>query len=176
MKKIVMLATLFVALIVFSLGRPQAVAAANDCTHFWANADTIEFKPGFWTVGTHTYQYKIIDPSGTFLFPLNQFQVDNNALLLDGQVLLRLVGLRSSQGAVTTINPAQDTAGLVLNIYTDDSDNPLSRKDAEAAAAQTIVQISWDGGPWITLNAGPLKSSCALMNGGFFERSWGRSY
>ncbi len=160
------------ALALSLLSAAPVAAQGNDCATTWVHSHSLELPPGFWSSGSHNYEIAGSESGVPFSF-YREFLVTNAAPLIRGQAYLRFVGVATSQGPVTEINPAQDTVMQITFLY---SDPVLARPQAEASRAATTVQMRWDGGSWISVAPGPLMKLCTFDNPGHFLRSWGPKF
>lgn len=141
-------------------------AKSKDCAQTWTWSHSLEFPPGFWEAGPHNYDFHILSPNGEGNFHI-EFQSAVGTPLYDGQVQLRLSGLRWNQpDVITEINPGQDT---VLQLSFVSSPTRAAAVDEREA---TTFQARWDGGAWVDVAAGPITKECARDNPGRFLRSW----
>jgi hypothetical protein len=169
MKTIRILAILILTCMLVFASYVIVSADDNSCRDLWGFSYSLEFPPGYWSTGWHNYEFELTDPNGTEYTYLD-FQVTEEADLVRGQVYLRFWTLRSAEGLLTEINPLQDTVMQV-------SWGPgLSYTEMKDFRSGTAVEVRWDGGDWISLEAGPLMNWCGYENNGHFLRSWGPKY
>lgn len=140
----------------------------------WTWNHSIEFPRGYWSDGSHWYQFYLYRPDSLWDPPVvtraQQFLVTPMAPLLKDQVQLRGLGLLSSQGVLHEIHPAQDTVMQLSWL----SARP-TRQEAKAWSESLVVMFRWDGGDWVVVPAGPVTSYCT-RNPGLFWRRWGAHY
>jgi hypothetical protein len=145
-------------------------AAENTCDEGWTFSQSLELDPYFWSLGSHVYQFHAVNSAGdTYTAPV-WFDVTDFAELFKSQVYLRFLRLNSENGAVTEIQPAQDTVFQFTWLMGPD------RQVAEAFRDSASTWVSWDDGEWILLKNGPLTKQCAFNNEGHYPRSWGPSF
>jgi len=139
----------------------------------FVHSHTLEFVPGAWSVGTHTYQLRVTYPNSIVLElgPVN-FNVEENAPMYTGQVFLRFFGLTWLEGTTLSIHPDQDTLMQLSWAYED----YLTAKERKAIQEALVVEFMWDGGEYVTVPAGPIMSYCSAFNHGYFTRVWGGSW
>jgi hypothetical protein len=166
------LISIFILLICLSL---VSTAGANDkdCKNKADVTWSLEFKPGYWSVGEHIYEGRILTgPFAGFTWS-NEFTVSETAELYKGQVQMRIGGLitiNDPDNPVFEIHPKQDTVMQVTWATEDES-----REEVLAIAQNSTFEFRWDGGEWVTIEPGPVRSQCALVNPSSFLRSWGMS-
>jgi hypothetical protein len=140
------------------------------CAESWTFSFTLEFAPGYWEVGSHQVEFLESNPWGSAVYS-REFQVTEQAPLHKGQVIIRAFGNpTSADGSISEFNPAQDTAMQIT--YFGGTD----RKVSESFRAAATLQLSWDGGEWVDVPAGPLTKACAFDNPAHFLRTWGKIF
>lgn len=161
---------LFAATIVLSLLPLQGhvAAAGPDCKGHWFWNYTTDLPDHFWAVGPHTYQMRAaIDGVITFTPAPVTFTITPSAPLYEGLVQLRFFAARAlSNGAVISISeihPGQTT------IFQWGDDLVGTKAEAKAFARSETIQVTWDGGPWVEIPRGPLKSFCKFDQIGSFK-------
>lgn len=172
MKKIRYVFVLIASLTLLLLTAFPALAdkACQDVPYDFVHSHTLEFSPGDWSTGTHTYQTRVTLPDGSVVeFDPVTFEVADGSPLITGQVLLRYWGLLSREGPTLSIHPDQDTAMQISWTYELD----MSMADMKTERDGIIVEFRWDGGDYMVVTAGPIRSYCAVLNNGNFMRAWG---
>jgi len=159
------------------VGSGTAAAASPDCQGRWFWQNTLDMPDGFWSEGNHFYRIRgKLDGAVVFTPGFVGFLETTTAPLYEGQAQLRFFAVRVfSDGAISNaflLNPTQDTMFQV------NDDIVASKRDADAFAARETFEASWDGGPWIELDRGPVLSFCAAdpVRMGVWERQWGVGY
>ena len=100
---------ILISSVIFFVAISIAGAQENECADDWVFSYSIEFDPGYWSIGDHNYEISVISGPYAGATWSNEFEVKEQAVLIDGQVQLRVGGLISIDGPQTIINPAQDT-------------------------------------------------------------------
>jgi hypothetical protein len=159
---------LLAVMLAAAIGPAQAAPPA--CLGQYTYQFTLDFVPGDWDAGSHTYVFEYWHPdmgSGSFT---SSFMVEETAPLHRGEVELRFYGLVSIDGVLDppTIHPDQDTV-MQLGWATDEE---LTRQDLVEDRTETTVQFIWDGGEAVEVEAGPITSLCAFDNPGRFLRDY----
>jgi hypothetical protein len=167
MKVIRISASLLIVLVIGFSAINIVGAKDNGCENKYPFNFTLEFEPGYWTPGSHSYEMKITTGPFSPDEYYNEFEATVDVSPIKGQVQLRPLGLTSIDGDITKIHPSQDTVmqatwGAIQQ----------SRKEMVEIRSQTIMQFRWDGGDWVTVYPGPVTSYCASDIGNFM-RSWG---
>lgn len=144
---------------------PQVEAQTHDCDDTWTFSSSLEFAPGYWQPGWHTYEFAWSTFEGSDQRQMT-FLATADAPLVKGQVQLRFWALVTADGPVTEINPAQDTVMQLSYVSMED------RLYAKNLRASLVLRVRWDGGEWVTVPAGPITKQCAYNNPGLFRRSW----
>lgn len=181
----------------FALAFPGVVSAFSPnglCQGQMTSMSTIGFGPGYWSTGVHTYSVHFVDtyPGDEFdgTFGPYSFTVSDTAPIYKGNVNLPTQdfwgGLWSEQGPVpdNTISPAQGTffySGWIWDmtgqVY---GGPPYTTAQAKAELAVSPIYFSWDGGPEVLGNPGPLKNGCDYgldkAGIGYFNRTWGKKF
>lgn len=154
------LLAVFLALVIFA----PVQADPPDCVGLFVHSHTVDFEPGDWTPGFHTYDIRTTLPDGTVSTFSVTFEVTSAAPLHQGVVELRFYGLVSIDGPVTEIHPEQDTVMELSWLYEEDMTPPerLAFRDG------LVVEFQWDGGGFFTVPAGPIVSYCTFDNPGRF--------
>jgi hypothetical protein len=149
----------------------EAQIADKNCSgDFLGDNVTYELPAGYWEEGQHTYTIhwynnQVPNDQGSFI---NFFEVRSNAPLYHGQVRFGLSGGSYMWSPITVINPAQDTllqASTWVNNIPYFLDYPA-----------TYATFSIDGGPAVTIQAGPVHNFCSVWHINFYLRTWGNSY
>ena len=158
--------SLLLACMLLFAGFAPVGAEPSDNAKQWLFSHSLEFPPGFWEPGAHSYDFHLRADGVDYTFHV-EFEVTDDAPLYKGQVQLRFGGLSTPEGGVTEINPAQDTVMQLTWLAGTD------RQAAKAFRETSNLEISWDGGDWVDVPAGPLTKASAFFNPGKFKRSWG---
>jgi hypothetical protein len=182
-----------VAILVGALAFPGAVTASSGSgpgTGTMLSVSILQFGPGYWGVGDHTYS---IQYYSTWCTCANEtdgpftFTVDPLAPLYAGNVFLPNqspdlwgYGIYSEAGPVpsNTINRAQGTffwAGWTFDM-TGASGPPDTIAGIKTFLAESSISYRFDGGPWVLAPQSPITNISAYgfvkKGGGFFHRTW----
>ncbi len=122
---------------------------------------TLEFPPGYWSLGEHTYTIYLLETDEEFT---NTFTVDASAPLVDGQVRLGFAGL----SPIAVINPAQDTFMQYTLLWP-----TVYRPLLDYYHDNDTVTFSWDGSEPLRILAGPITNACTVYNPAFLKRTYG---
>jgi hypothetical protein len=185
-----------VAVLTGALAFPSAVSATsgNGYSGWMISAATINFDPGYWAPGVHTYSihYFATECDCDWIMGPYTFTVTKDAPLYPGNVLLPWQdtwgGAIWASGWLevpgNTINVAQGTFfwGAWTADMTGASGPPDTVPEAKAFLAGASISWSWDGGDWIVGHQGPITNECANMvdctspSSAFFHRTWGQKF
>lgn len=159
-KLLTILLAVFLALVIFTPVQADPPACLGQFVHSYS----VEFEPGYWTPGFHTYDFRTTLPDGTVNAFSVTFEVTTAAPLHQGHVELRLFGLISIDGPVTEIHPDQETV-MELSWLHEEGLTPAER---QAVRDALLEEFQWDGGGFVAIPAGPIVSYCTFENPGRF--------
>jgi hypothetical protein len=144
-----------------------AQLAPGQCTNEYTSSSYTYLPLEEWTPGSHSYYFIETGPDGTIEHDPIEFMVDENAPLLDSNVRLGAVNLRSAEGILdpSLINPEQETYVQLTWMATRDYATYLHDNYS--------IQLVIDDGEPILLMAGPVVNNCSSFNDGAFQRDWG---
>jgi hypothetical protein len=145
-----------------------AQLAPGQCTNEYTSISYTYLPLEEWTPGSHSYNFIEVTPDGTTVFDPIEFAVDETAPLLESNVRLGVLNLRSAEGILDPylINPEQET-------YIQYTWMAESRDYATYLHDNTILHLVIDGGEPIVLMPGPVVNSCSNFSDGAFQRDWG---
>ena len=143
-------------------GTLHAQYAPNQCSELKSFNWTLEFPPGYWTTGMHTYTIIWEIPGVSYDVYNNEFYVDQEAPLYPYNVRMGLYGL-----SMNPFNPAQGTF-MQITEWVASSLAFLLEYDQ----ANSIVSFSWDGGDPVEIQPSPMTNFCGWDNA-YLVRTYG---
>jgi len=142
-----------------------AQVAPGQCNHSWNLSYTyLPTEP--WTEGTHSYYFIEVIGEDQYPFDPVVFSVSEDATLFDSNVRMGPYLLRSIEGVVDTIHPAQEAFIQVTYL------RRMPRFLEWERDNLTLLLVIDDGEP-ITLQHGPITNGCASSHDNLFLRNWG---
>lgn len=158
-------------------GASAATASGPGCNSDWRVHYTVDLAPGFWTVGKHSYEFRVTENGVTTFTASNMFNVDPSAPLYRGEAFFRREGTTpvtiDGPRPDPRVNPAQDTA-FQLSIIGGET-----RAQAQQTRDTTMISWRWDGATeWVDGTKSPVLSVCAAdpERDDYYLRNWGPDY
>jgi len=141
----------------------HAQYAPDQCNEYKSYNFTLEFPPGYWENGLHTYTMEWSIPDyGYYEEHTYEFTVDESGPLYKDQVRFGWIGPR-----LDIINPAQDTFMQITSWIASDLVMYL-----EEERENSTVTFSWDGGDPVEIQPSAITNFCGFDNA-FLQRTYG---